>query len=302
MGDTLKWRFEASTFKLLGRELITDRITAIYELVKNCYDANATVVDLEFYDMDTINPSSKIIIRDNGHGMSLADIKNKWLVVGTSNKRKNLFSDAPFNRRYIGEKGVGRFATDKLGAYLSIKTKQKEDTDILNITINWKEYEQLIIGDTQQLLFTELENDYTFIDDNQTFRDGHGTELCISLLHEAWDKEIISRIYNQLTRILSPIYTPTPPFDIYLSSPTFDIAHKKIKPEPIETLATLHTIVLLMRSIISKAHWFSIKINKNLIPYLLSHIYLVWYVLNCTILIQKLKNDLKRPIKIRITT
>jgi hypothetical protein len=53
--NKLKWRFDASTFKLLGRGLISDRITAIYELVKNCYDANATIVDLEFYDIDTRN-------------------------------------------------------------------------------------------------------------------------------------------------------------------------------------------------------------------------------------------------------
>lgn len=50
----LRWRFDVNTFRLLGRELITDRVTAVFELVKNCYDANATSVTV-----DLINVSSK---------------------------------------------------------------------------------------------------------------------------------------------------------------------------------------------------------------------------------------------------
>lgn len=42
----LKWRFDVSTFRLIGRDLITDRVTALFELVKNCYDANAQNVNV----------------------------------------------------------------------------------------------------------------------------------------------------------------------------------------------------------------------------------------------------------------
>lgn len=243
MGGKLKWRFDASTFKLLGRGLITDRITAVYELVKNCYDANATSVELEFYNVDTRNPKSKIIIRDDGHGMSLDDITNKWLVVGTSSKRQDPFSPKPFRRRYIGEKGVGRFATDKLGEHLRIRTKQISDPKILDVTINWKEYERLATA--QQVLFTELENEYDYIDDDQTFKEGHGTELCITLLHEAWDDQMVLRVRNQLTRILSPIHKPNPPFNIHLSAdtPSYKINKKEVRPEPIEELATVSAII-----------------------------------------------------------
>ena len=93
----LKWRFDISTFRLIGRELITDRITALFELVKNCYDANATRVDVVFenvsYDNavvdDTtkevrVNPGSKVVIEDNGYGMSFEDIRDKWMVIGTA--------------------------------------------------------------------------------------------------------------------------------------------------------------------------------------------------------------------------
>ena len=100
--NTLKWRFDVSTFRLIGRELITDRITALFELVKNCYDANATKVSIQFLDVAN-GLNSKIIIADNGIGMSLDDIKNKWMVVGTASKRTEKVSPPPFNRKYVGK-------------------------------------------------------------------------------------------------------------------------------------------------------------------------------------------------------
>jgi DNA mismatch repair ATPase MutL len=69
--EALYWKFDVSTFRLLGRELITDRITALFELVKNCYDANATKVTIKFIDINPITSNSKIIIKDNGIGMSI---------------------------------------------------------------------------------------------------------------------------------------------------------------------------------------------------------------------------------------
>lgn len=56
--------------------------------------------------------------------MSFIDIRDKWMVVGTNSKRTKQYSDPPFNRKLVGEKGVGRFAVDKLGERLVIHTKQ----------------------------------------------------------------------------------------------------------------------------------------------------------------------------------
>ncbi|QEM12215.1 sensor histidine kinase [Mucilaginibacter rubeus] len=246
MGGKLKWRFDASTFKLLGRGLITDRITAIYELVKNCYDANATKVDVEFLGVEKRSAKSTIIIRDNGQGMSLADITDKWLVVGTSSKRDATFSAEPFKRRYIGEKGVGRFATDKLGGHLQILTKRESDAEVLKVTIDWASYEQELLQQqqgVQKRLFTDLENDYEYVKHEKLFQDGHGTQLVITLLHEAWDKEMLLRLENQLGRILPPVFNLDPPFNIFLAAASLELPHRPIKPEPIEELATVHVEV-----------------------------------------------------------
>lgn len=242
MPEKLKWKFDVSTFKLLGRGLITDRITAIYELVKNCYDANSTKVNLEFFHVEQRGIKSKIVIRDNGIGMNLKDITNKWLVVGTSSKRKSLTSPEPFKRRYIGEKGVGRFATDKLGGHLQILTKKIDDPRILKVTIHWSEYERQansVQEGAQALLFTQLENEYEYIADDGSFTLGQGTQLIISELHEAWDKEMLLRLENQLGRILPPMYNLDPPFHISLEAKSLDLSKREVIPEPIESLATV---------------------------------------------------------------
>src|SRR5258708_36150556 len=98
--QNLYWKFDISTFRLLGRELITDRITALFELVKNCYDANATKVNVIFENVQDRN-IGKILIRDDGEGMSIDDIKNKWMVVGTNKKKRKKISDPPFSRTII---------------------------------------------------------------------------------------------------------------------------------------------------------------------------------------------------------
>ena len=175
----LKWRFDISTFRLIGRELITDRITALFELVKNCYDANATRVDVVFenvsYDNavvdDTtkevrVNPGSKIVIEDNGYGMSFEDIRDKWMVIGTASKRTSPFSPRPFGRRCVGEKGIGRFAVDKLGDKVNIVTKKEEDDRWLNVEIDWNSYFNEVSPDEREhiRLFTDIENKYDYLD------------------------------------------------------------------------------------------------------------------------------------------
>lgn len=58
--DILKWKFDISTFRLIGRELITDRITALFELVKNSYDANAQQVNVLFENVEPNNLTLKL--------------------------------------------------------------------------------------------------------------------------------------------------------------------------------------------------------------------------------------------------
>ncbi len=53
--------------RVLGRELITDDEVAIFEMVKNSFDAGAANVHLYF-------DANKIIVADDGSGMSYDDL------------------------------------------------------------------------------------------------------------------------------------------------------------------------------------------------------------------------------------
>lgn len=244
----LKWRFDISTFRLIGRELITDRITALFELVKNCYDANATRVDVVFenvsYDNavvdDTtkevrVNPGSKVVIEDNGYGMSFEDIRDKWMVIGTASKRTSPFSPRPFGRRCVGEKGIGRFAVDKLGDKVNIVTKKEEDDRWLNVEIDWNSYFNEVSPDEREhiRLFTDIENKYDYLDRNEG-SGVSGTKLIVSSVREFWSKDDISRFYKEANKIVSPYTLLNPPFKIYITVREYGWVEKPVEPDKID--------------------------------------------------------------------
>ena len=212
--DELHWKFDISTFRLLGRELITDRITALVELVKNSYDANSKNVFLEFFN--TISKdNSKLIIRDDGFGMSALDIKNKWMTIGTDSKRKTKYTPKPFNRRVVGEKGIGRFAIDKLGLNCKIYSKTTSEKKLNLLTINWSDYE----NNPKTNNFNQVTNKLK----SKTFhKKCSGVKISINNLHSIWTESDIDRAYKELAKLVSPFNQLYPPFNIYISSTDFE--------------------------------------------------------------------------------
>lgn len=223
--EILKWKFDISTFRLIGRELITDRITALFELVKNSYDANAQQVNVTFQNVGPNKDDSLISIKDDGIGMSFEDIRDKWMVIGTSNKRKSPLSPKPFLRKCVGEKGIGRFAVDKLGDRLSIITKQKGAANWLKVNINWDLYAS---NDKNSLQwFTDIESPYEYIP--ATNIEDHGTELRITRVREPWDSSSIKHAIVQISKLVSPFTSLSYPFCVYVSAPEYNIKERATK-------------------------------------------------------------------------
>lgn len=83
--STLSFRVSAGLKNIIGRDLISDKYIAIFELVKNSYDAGASKVDISFTKTD--EGHDQIIISDNGCGMTYDDIVEKWLFVAYSEKK-----------------------------------------------------------------------------------------------------------------------------------------------------------------------------------------------------------------------
>ena len=241
----LHFKFDVSTFRLLGRELITDRITALFELVKNCYDANAENVQLTFENLNPLCPESRIIIEDNGLGMSFEDIRDKWMVIGTSSKRRNRTSPSPYNRIVAGKKGVGRFAVDKLGGKLVMKTKKKGSPVWHCLETDWTKYaeeenRQLELdfenSSKKQKLFTDIDNKYWTEPADVGVQ---GTRLEISSLNDIWLENDVRRAYRELSKIVKPSSNSRYPFNIRFIVPEYLEYRDKLVESLVLAKATL---------------------------------------------------------------
>lgn len=233
----LKWRFDVSTFRLIGRELITDRITALFELVKNCYDANAQNVTVTFENVAVGEKDATIIIEDDGVGMSFEDIRDKWMVIGTSSKRKSPYTPEPFKRKCVGEKGIGRFAVDKLGDKVNIVTKKAGDGNWLDVEIDWRAYGNNNDND-EILLFTDMENEYSYIKaDNPSIS---GTKLIISLVRDVWTKTDIERFISEVSKIVSPYANLSFPFCVRVKSASYHLDSLATRTQDDVDIATIN--------------------------------------------------------------
>src|SRR5206468_5357868 len=90
----VKFQFSGKMARLLGRESVSSDIAALFELVKNSYDADAEKVDVTFENfLKDDGKNAKIIVEDFGTGMTVEDIENKWLVIGTDVKERSPFTE-----------------------------------------------------------------------------------------------------------------------------------------------------------------------------------------------------------------
>jgi len=128
----------------LGNQLIKDEGLALFELVKNSYDADATYsnVQLNYIDKKDLG---QIIIEDNGSGMNYDLITNHWLEPGTDVKEQQIEKferSSVYGRLPLGEKGIGRFGSHKLGQVIQLVTKTDFDDEV-EINIDWKSFESV---------------------------------------------------------------------------------------------------------------------------------------------------------------
>jgi len=188
----------------IGRDLIKDNQAAIIELVKNAYDADATNVDI-YFEVSENNENIKIIIKDNGHGMTRDTVINKWLVPSTDDKLRRISS--PNGRIMQGRKGVGRYAASILGQDILLKTIDT-DGNQTEIYLEWTDFEKATyLDDVDILVATSQTNEFS------------GTEIIINGGKDevkAWtfknDKgkknkysENIDILITQLQKLVSPI-------------------------------------------------------------------------------------------------
>ncbi len=160
----------------LGEELVTDKEQSILELVKNCYDADATDCDIyidpdwkidptqdpDLYfclfpehrnehesELESLNNNfpiktvGRIVIEDDGEGMSDETVRNSWLRISSSSKRPTrgeVKTITKGGRTPVGDKGLGRLATMKLGKVIYLTTTQQGEGQKRSIWFSWGDF------------------------------------------------------------------------------------------------------------------------------------------------------------------
>lgn len=196
MSEKLHFKVSAGLKNIIGKELINDKFIAIFELVKNSYDAGAKNVTIKFENI--YSNDSTIYIIDDGKGMSKQEIIDKWLFVAYSEKKNSTYRDnIKFRRNYAGAKGVGRFSCDRLGETVELLSKTLDDTKVNCVAINWNEFED---SDTQE--FQNIEVLYDEIQSDMIHPKGTIIKICD--LRERWNREELLQLKKSLTQLVNP--------------------------------------------------------------------------------------------------
>lgn len=183
---------DAGLIQRLGYELVGRAETAVSELIKNAYDADATSVDVDFIDSNI--KGGTLIISDNGVGMTEDQLINGFMRISSADKIHNPISER-FKRTKAGRKGIGRFATQRLGDRLTIITQTKDSSTALKIIIDWNEYS----------IDKELSS-ITFPIEEVAKVKEEGTILTIENLRDSWTDAAIRRVYRYVLDLFQPDY------------------------------------------------------------------------------------------------
>jgi signal transduction histidine kinase len=201
----------ARLLKLIGEELISDEVVAISELVKNAHDADALKVTISFEGVT--GPDGCICIRDDGHGMDVDTLLGRWMEPAASTKVGKGRQITRLGRRVLGEKGVGRFAADKLARHLTIVSRCPRRSEEVHAVVDWDQYAD------DAVMLSEVLNRWEVRAAREI--EGHGTLLRMSGLRSQWTERMFRRLSLRLSRLLSPFRTDRDRFVIHIESDEF---------------------------------------------------------------------------------
>lgn len=190
--DNVRFTVDAGHIQRLGAELVGKQDTALSELIKNAYDADATKVDLTFTDYQ--QPGGTLVIEDDGSGMQDDIIRLSWMRISTASKVDQPLS--PIYRRIrAGRKGIGRFSVQRLGKWLYLETRPRGSTTGFRVRFSWdKEFRP---GRDLNEVFSQIER-------FEKSPDECGTTLRIVDLRDGWSEAALAKVWRSVLLLQPP--------------------------------------------------------------------------------------------------
>ena len=214
--EVLQIRPYARLLTMLGDQLIKNERIALVELIKNAYDADANRVEVRFEnfrDDMSHNANSRIVVRDDGVGMSPEIIRTRWMNPAAPHKyldkQKGKERSPNKNRVIQGEKGIGRFAVLKLGKVITVTTRQRDADSEMVLTYDFSRFDDDFVsedGHSKDIFLDEIK-----IDCRQSVPkelpgvDGQGTVIEVRNLKGDWSDNIVTQLCRDVSNLTDPV-------------------------------------------------------------------------------------------------
>ena len=205
----------ARLLTMLGEQLLKNERVALVELIKNAYDADAGYVDVEFdgFTEDMENQlGSRIVVRDDGCGMTLETVKTSWMNPATPMKhlaKKKGSSRTPERNRVVqGEKGIGRFAILKLAKRIIVTTRVKAAASETVVAYDFTRFDDDFVeeaGEEKEIFLDEVQVDWDERRPQTLPGDARGTVIEMEALKGAWNERLIELLCRDVANLTDPV-------------------------------------------------------------------------------------------------
>lgn len=205
-------RPRARLLRTLGTDLISSEKVALIELVKNSFDADATVVVVRFRGR-LMPGEGSVEVWDDGHGMDVPTLQTSWLDIATDVKKKRIRSESG-RRRVLGEKGIGRLAAARLAGEMMLTTR-RASADEVRLLIDWSDFDREDAYLDQIDVAWDVGSPSVFVDGGlaesvfaqtpgQGWQRGQGTLLQLERLSREWTEADFLDLSTALSRLVRP--------------------------------------------------------------------------------------------------
>ena len=205
----------ARLLTMLGEQLLKSERIALVELIKNAYDADADRVDVEFEgfaDGMKTRPESRIVVRDNGCGMTLETIRTAWMNPATPAKYVEKLRGkrrTPVKQRVVqGEKGIGRFAVLKLARRITVITKPPRAKVETVVAYDFTRFDDDFLredGEEKDIFLDQVEIDWSQRRPETLCGKAHGTVIEMEALKGVWGERVIESFCRDVANLTDPI-------------------------------------------------------------------------------------------------
>lgn len=226
----IPFNVSAKTARLIGRENVSNLEGALIELIKNTYDADAKKC-IVYYE----NSTDRLFIIDNGFGMNKDVLVKNWMTIGNSTKKDSIYTKS--GRVNTGEKGIGRFALDRISEKCRMLTISKDEC--FEWIVNWESFDSSeMITDTYAELNDSSDSIYEYLNDienkflyemleNEFAKTG--TCFVLENLRDKWNEVVIERIRNSLKKLLPPMENNI--FELFFFQSDIGVDDARILPD-----------------------------------------------------------------------